>query len=65
MTTDRTLRRLVIVLDVRGGDPDRLEDDVRAWGQDQRFRALAGRAGASVEDIHALLVPVTEVPRHG
>ena len=51
---------MVILLDLRGGDPDRLEDDLRAWGQDQRFRALVGRAGAAVEDIHVMMVPVSD-----
>jgi hypothetical protein len=49
-------RRVVIVIEVDGGDPERLAADLRAWGQEQRFRALVGLSGAHVEKIHAAVV---------
>lgn len=49
-------RRVLLVIELEGGDPATLEKDLVAWAQEQRFRVLAGQSGARVGRIHAVLL---------
>ena len=52
--------KLVVLVEVQGGDPVTLRRALQAWAQQQQFRALAGSGGGDVGTIDAGVVPLLE-----
>lgn len=60
--TPRRLK-LVVLVEIAGGDPALTRRAVQAWAQAQAFRALAGSGGGEVGAIEAAVVPLLEEGR--